>query len=149
MTFFCIFSAGYAHIQGISESFMGWMSALSGIFGIAGTLVYPYLYKKTGLKRTGIIGMSTLVASLTFCLISVWTPGSPFDLNSSETSKAVSQNLTMSNLNGTIPGERDSMAAQTNIRYESIALFITGIIVARFGKFYLFLYHLNLEHRKL
>ncbi|CAM1307519.1 SLC40A1 (predicted) [Pycnogonum litorale] len=120
-------TVGYAYLQGISESFMGWMSALSAVFGIAGTITFPYLRNKFGLKSTGTIGFVALVTCLSLCVISVWVPGSPLDLSWSQSG----------NDSASAPNNTDAYNETTNSenisRYESIGLLLTGVIIARYG----------------
>ena len=54
---------------------------ISAAVGIVGTLVYPLMRRRFGLVRTGIFGFSTELISLALCVVSIWVPGSPFDLS--------------------------------------------------------------------
>ena len=54
--------------------------ALAAVTGIIGTFLFTKLQKLLGLNVTGIISFAAEVSCLTFCLVSVWTPGSPFYL---------------------------------------------------------------------
>ena len=60
---------------------MGLCMGISAVVGIIGTLVYPVMRRRIGLIRTGISGFSAELASLCFCVASIWLPGSPFDLS--------------------------------------------------------------------
>merc|ERR1719239_1079832 len=71
---------GYAKLQGISESVVGAFQGVGGAFGILATLIYPRMRKCLGLAKSAMLALCTLVMSLTPCLVSVWLPGSPFDL---------------------------------------------------------------------
>ena len=46
--------------------------------GVLGSISFPFLRKKLGLTRTGLVGMCLLVTTLTICLVSIWVEGSPF-----------------------------------------------------------------------
>ena len=69
---------GYAIEQGLTESIVGILRALVAVCGVTGTLIFPRLRKKVGLKRTGVIGYMFDVLLLTPCVISVFVEGSPF-----------------------------------------------------------------------
>lgn len=79
-SFCCCFFAGYAKTQGVSELLVGIMMALAASFGIFGTFMYPYMRRRLGLARTGIFGLSLQITCLVLCVVSVWMPGSKFDL---------------------------------------------------------------------
>lgn len=68
-------------MQGISEALIGILMAAGSLFGIFGTFLYPLMRKCLGLPRTGIFGLSMEVLSLVPCVLSIWMPGSPFDLS--------------------------------------------------------------------
>ncbi|XP_041367653.1 solute carrier family 40 member 1-like isoform X2 [Gigantopelta aegis] len=72
-------TVGYAYSQGITESVLGMLMAVSALIGIAGTIVYPFLRRKIGPERTGLFALSSQNACLLLCVVSVWMPGSPFD----------------------------------------------------------------------
>ena len=72
-------SIGFAKEQGLSESIISILLAISSIFGILGTVIYPVLRKKVGLTRTGLIANALQFSCLALCVASVFTPGSPFD----------------------------------------------------------------------
>ena len=71
--------SAYAVTQGVSESILGILMGVSAVFGILGTFAYPVLRRRVGLMRTGIFALSSQVACLTLCVVSIWMPGSPFD----------------------------------------------------------------------
>ncbi|XP_063428264.1 solute carrier family 40 member 1-like isoform X2 [Mytilus trossulus] len=147
-------TVGYAYAQGISESLLGVMMAAGSIFGIAGTFAYPRIQKRIGLERTGLFGLGFEIFSLCFCVASVFTPGSPFDLlyrtreNDSSNiivvssvlgidNKTINSNLTVNETmptyitsNVTMP---PSQEASDQTSYISIGLFLGGLITARFG----------------
>ena len=72
---------GYAQMQGLSGSVLGFLNGAGGVFGILGALIYPRLRRLLGLPRTGLTGLCLLTACLAPCVVSVWLPGSPFDLS--------------------------------------------------------------------
>lgn len=76
---YCFPHSAYAVTQGVSESILGILMGVSAVFGILGTFAYPVLRRRLGLMRTGIFALSSQVACLTLCVVSIWMPGSPFD----------------------------------------------------------------------
>ena len=76
---YCFPHSAYAVTQGVSESILGILMGVSAVFGILGTFAYPVMRRRLGLMRTGIFALSSQVACLTLCVVSIWMPGSPFD----------------------------------------------------------------------
>ena len=72
------FSIGFAVEQGLTESIVGILRGVGAVFGVTGTLIYPWLRKRFGLKITGVITFITDLSLLTPCLVSVFVAGSPF-----------------------------------------------------------------------
>ena len=70
--------AGFAVEQGLTESVVGIMRGAGAVFGVLGTLIYPVLRQKFGLKLTGVITFSVDVTLLVPCVVSVFVAGSPF-----------------------------------------------------------------------
>ncbi|XP_046573533.1 solute carrier family 40 member 1-like [Haliotis rubra] len=156
-------TSGYAFTQGISEGLLGLAMGSGAAIGILGTLVYPVLRHRIGLERTGLIAMTLQIACLFLCVLSVWSPGSPFDpfffLHHDSPSNVTSDNCTSPlylttasrNISGHSDVTVDNCTSLTNLTasgssgamttttplvlksYVSIALLITGIITARFG----------------
>ena len=80
--------------QGIPEWAIGVGMGLGSITGLIGTYLFIFLRRKIGHERTGIISFNLEIACLIFCVVSVWTPGSPFDLNyASRTRKPANESL--------------------------------------------------------
>ena len=65
----------YALLQCVPEWVLGILVAVSGFCGVAGSRTYPHLRTKLGVERSGVVGMSILVFCLTFCVLSIWLPG--------------------------------------------------------------------------
>ena len=58
---------------------MGALMAAGALIGILGASIYPWIRRKVGIERTGLYGLFSQVAILSFCVLSVWASGSPFD----------------------------------------------------------------------
>ncbi|XP_013389675.1 solute carrier family 40 member 1 [Lingula anatina] len=71
-------TVGYAFSQGYTESILGICMAIGSLMGILGTVGFTFLRKRIGVERTGLFGFSLEISCLTLCVVSIWTPGSPF-----------------------------------------------------------------------
>lgn len=78
--FDCI-TTGYAYTQGLSSSILSLLMGASAVMGICGTVAFTWIRKKCGLIRTGFISGVAQLSCLTLCVVSVFAPGSPFDLS--------------------------------------------------------------------
>ena len=93
---------GYALLQCIRESVLGVLSALAALVGIVGSIAFPFLRKRLNVTRccnifmilsgkllikimwstfrTGVVGFASLVVTYIPTVISIFLPGSPFEL---------------------------------------------------------------------
>ena len=69
---------GYCYHQGVSESVLGALTALSALVGVAGARLFPLLARKVGLTTAGLLGFTLQSCLLAVSVSSVWAPGSPF-----------------------------------------------------------------------
>ena len=78
---------------------------MGAIFGVLGTIFYPFLRKKFGTVRTGLFGISTQLVVLLFCVAAVFVPSHRVESNatsyyapdcSSENNGTVYNNTTIS-----------------------------------------------------
>lgn len=69
---------GFAIEQGLTESIIGILRGVGAIFGVLGTLLFPLLRHRFGLKVTGVITFVLDVTLLVPCVVSVFVAGSPF-----------------------------------------------------------------------
>merc|ERR1719167_1535605 len=137
---------GYCLLQGVPHAALGVLVGVSAVVGVAGSLAYPPIRKRVGLERTGLLGMFLLVSCSSLALLSIVLPGSPMDLNV----------LVQSNINSSIPlspttiipENTNPSVSETLAESEvfpdsdisswllancSVIVFLTGIILARFG----------------
>jgi iron-regulated transporter 1 len=84
---------GYIYGNGVSESTVGIMMALTGVTGILATFIYPCMRRKLGLEKTGVVAFSGELLCLVLAVVSIWLPGSVFDLNFED--KPASTNCTV------------------------------------------------------
>ena len=70
---------GFCLQQCVSEAVLGGMVGVSAICGVSGSIAFPFLRKSLGLARTGLLGFTCLIGTLSLCVASIWIQGSPFD----------------------------------------------------------------------
>ena len=105
------------------------------VVGVFGSISFPFLRKKLGLTRTGLVGMCLLVITLTICLVSIWVEGSPFQPDyftvAANTTSNSDYALQCSSSNSS--AEFDDNEFFLPKSFWSVGLLIAGIITARFG----------------
>jgi len=134
---------GYCLLQGVPHAALGILVGVSAVVGVAGSLAYPPIRKRVGLERTGLLGMFLLVSCSSLALLSIVLPGSPMDLNVLVQSKSNSSLLlspttiipedTNSSASGTMADSEDTDVASWLLANCSVIVFLSGIILARFG----------------
>ena len=67
----------YFLTQGLDTGLIGLFYGLGGLIGICGTILYPFLRKRVGTVRAGLVGFSLQVTMLLFCGVAVFLPGVP------------------------------------------------------------------------
>ncbi|XP_062862480.1 solute carrier family 40 member 1 [Trichomycterus rosablanca] len=146
--FDCI-TTGFAYTQGLNGSVLSMLMGASAISGICGTVAFTWVRKKCGLIRTGFLAGMAQLLCLTLCVVSVFAPGSPFDLSVSPFQSMVSHLLgdkaelpeapTMASLVTTqaqIGLNISTMQAEEVPHVESylsVSLLFAGVIAARIG----------------
>uniref|UniRef100_A0A7N6B511 Solute carrier family 40 member n=1 Tax=Anabas testudineus TaxID=64144 RepID=A0A7N6B511_ANATE len=142
--FDCI-TTGYAYTQGLNGSVLSLLMGASAISGICGTVAFTWVRKKCGLIRTGFISGMAQLSCLMLCVISVFAPGSPFDLSVSpfqdlythligeKALPEVDQSLAtiLTSGNATTPAPAEEMPPLQS--YMSVGLLFSGVIAARVG----------------
>lgn len=117
---------GYAMSQGVSESYLGIATAIGAVFGIVGSLSFPWLRKTFGKFVTGNIGFGSETIALLACVASIFTQGSPvYDM--------IVGNELISTSSGTDGFVSYSFAELWNSNI-SVNLLLVGIVLARFGR---------------
>lgn len=152
--FDCI-TTGYAYTQGLSGSTLSLLMGASAITGICGTIAFPLLRRKCGLIRTGFISGIAQLLCLSFCVLSVFMPGSPLDLTVSpfddirsrlfndeplpdhmsvtSAPNVYSTPRMYSSINGTSSYDEDMEINPQPESYVSVILLFSGVIAARVG----------------
>ena len=120
----------YSLLQCVKEWVLGMLVAISGLVGIAGSRTFPALRSKLGLEKSGVIGMSLLLFSLSFCVISIWLPGTVFDPTWSWTNIPANSSL---EFNSTDVKIRDCSVTMGYENFISVGVMLFGIMLARFG----------------
>ena len=101
------------------------------MLGVSGSLAFPVLRRYMGLNKTGLVGFASLVATLSMCVASIWLEGSPFDIN--YFAEKNSTNILLENVSNIGDGN-DVVSTECYVSsYASVALFLAGVIAARFG----------------
>ena len=137
---------GFCMAQCIQKSILGGLLGLTAIVGILGSLTFPVLRKRFGLHFTGLIGFTSLLAMLSLCVISIGLDGSPFDPFYFQRQNITTYSLNLQlNINKTkkyhsstfYHGKGETWETDGSLCYVasfiSIGVFLTGIILARFG----------------
>ncbi|KAL6101323.1 slc40a1 [Pungitius sinensis] len=142
--FDCI-TTGFAYTQGLNGSVLSLLMGASAVAGICGTVAFTWVRKKCGLIRTGFISGAAQLACLVLCVVSVFAPGSPFDLSVSpfqdvyahligekmlpEAEHGLANGLGA--LNATVAAPAEEVAPLQS--YMSVSLLFAGVIAARVG----------------
>merc|ERR1719427_2403313 len=125
---------GYCLMQGVPHAALGALVGVSALVGVAGSLAYPVLRSRVGIERTGLLGMFLLISCSSLAVISAFLPGSPMDLTNILSGE--STNI-LETINSTekveVTSERNWTEPEFWLSYASVLVFLTGIILARFG----------------
>ncbi|XP_039613843.1 solute carrier family 40 member 1 [Polypterus senegalus] len=142
--FDCI-TTGYAYTQGLNGSILSLLMGASAITGILGTVGFTRIRKCCGLVRTGFISGVLQFSCLVLCVVSVFMPGSPLDLNVSPFKDLLRHLMGEPSLPEATPTSTEpygwmnvSTAAPDEMMpevesYVSVSLLFAGVIAARFG----------------
>ncbi|MCI4378823.1 hypothetical protein PGIGA_G00220070 [Pangasianodon gigas] len=146
--FDCI-TTGYAYTQGLNGSILSMLMGASAVSGICGTVAFTWVRKKCGLIRTGFLAGMAQLSCLMLCVVSVFVPGSPFDLSVSPFQSMISHLLGDKAPLNEGPTMASGITTETqaalNIStmqaeevpyiesYLSVSLLFAGVIAARVG----------------
>jgi len=127
---------GFCLQQCVTESVVGALVGVSAVIGVLGSISFPFLRKKLGLTRTGLVGMFSLLITLTMSLVSIWVEGSPFQPDyftsvANTTSNNSDYALQCSSSNSS--AEFDDNEFSPTKSFWSVGLLMAGIISGRFG----------------
>jgi len=114
------------------------MTAIAAVFGLLGSIAFPFLRKHLGKLITGHLGFGLETACLVLCVVSIFTPGSPFSPQDffSSSQQYNSTNLHLRNTSSVashLTHESLSISELFKTRI-SVLILMGGIITARFGK---------------
>uniref|UniRef100_G3NE10 Solute carrier family 40 member n=1 Tax=Gasterosteus aculeatus aculeatus TaxID=481459 RepID=G3NE10_GASAC len=138
--FDCI-TTGYAYTQGLNGSVLSLLMGASAVAGICGTVAFTWVRKKCGLIRTGFISGTAQLCCLVLCVVSVFAPGSPFDLSVSPFQDIYTHLIgekmlpeaehVLAGLNATTAAPAEEVPPLQS--YMSVSLLFAGVIAARVG----------------
>ncbi|XP_051814512.1 solute carrier family 40 member 1 isoform X2 [Acanthochromis polyacanthus] len=137
--FDCI-TTGYAYTQGLNGSVLSLLMGASAVSGICGTVAFTWVRKKCGLIRTGFISGVAQLSCLMLCVVSVFAPGSPFDLSVSPFQDIYShligentlpEHTALTIFNATTDAPAEELPPLQS--YMSVSLLFAGVIAARVG----------------
>ncbi|CAG0892948.1 unnamed protein product [Darwinula stevensoni] len=123
---------GYLYSQGVAEWLVGLLTGVGALTGLLGAVAFPSVRRRLGIERTGLSGFGLESFSLCFCVAAVFTPGSPFQwdyLWDPAPSNSTAEPTGNATATGAETGTNSAIADVTI----SLALFVTGIISARFA----------------
>ena len=105
------------------------------VAGVLGSISFPFLRKKLGLTRTGLVGMCLLVITLTMSLVSIWVEGSPFqpDYFTSVANTTSNSDYALQCSSSNSSTEFDDNEFSPPKSFWSVGLLMAGIILGRFG----------------
>ncbi|ODM98129.1 Solute carrier family 40 member 1 [Orchesella cincta] len=118
-------TTGYMYSQGVDESFIGITTSLGAITGIIGSVSYPFLRRCCGKNSTTLIGYVSNAACFFICVVSIFTPGSPFDPTAIVNP--------FGKLNATAVQQEKFSIAELWEQRQNMFYFVAGIVFARFG----------------
>ena len=136
---------GFCLSQCVTEGLLGILVGVSAFIGILGSLSFPYIRKRLGLARTGLIGMGSLIIADLLCVMSIWLDGSPFDPQNSgkdeEPTERINDNdLDFSTLQPNLGDTNNSTFSQSEelsdcqiSSFLSVSILLSGILLAKFG----------------
>jgi len=144
---------GFSKSQHLSESAISIIQAIGSVTGILGTIAFRIFHNKCklNLKIIGIIGSLSQLSCLLICLLSIWMPGSSFELytktnvtsnfkNNGSMNETVDvfNNITLNstirtNQTSTFENIYSKFFLSPNHSYISIIMLLGGTALSRFG----------------
>ena len=67
-------TAAYFLTQGLRNDIIGVCQGIGAVFGVTGTVIYPFLRRRIGTVRTGLFGISSQWVILLLCIVAVAVP---------------------------------------------------------------------------
>jgi len=129
-------SNAYAYHEGANQAMIGGFMSLSAVVGITASFVYPKLRACIGVERSGMVGALAEIAALTLCVVSIWCPGSPFDITPNTTQLIHDENRTVIQpvtINDNSTMSSTLSPSEPAKSFISLGLLVAGMIAARFG----------------
>lgn len=67
-------TAAYFVTQGLRNDIIGVCQGIGAVFGVTGTVIYPFIRRRFGTVRTGLFGISTQWLILLLCIVAIAVP---------------------------------------------------------------------------
>ena len=130
---FSAVTVGFAYSQSLKEVYVSIFFGTGATFGILGTIVFPYIRKRIGLVKTGLIGLGFQCSMLLLCIASIWAPGSPSNLK--HFNDYVTSNISNAELNSSIISYSSTTQSTVIVKHSfvSIILLMVGVVLSRSG----------------
>uniref|UniRef100_A0A1I7X5V7 Solute carrier family 40 member n=1 Tax=Heterorhabditis bacteriophora TaxID=37862 RepID=A0A1I7X5V7_HETBA len=124
----------YGASQGMSASTLGSFRSLGSLLGLLGALSYTTLERNIGLLWTGLIGLTLQNIFINLCSVSIFLPGSPFNITGYFENLTVDKWLSEVKISVTEVDKGDVVSPLSlNQLSPSILVFFCGITLARYG----------------
>ncbi|XP_067931981.1 solute carrier family 40 member 1-like [Watersipora subatra] len=127
---------GYANSQGATPAAIGGMMSAGAVTGIVATFVYPKMRNSIGVERAGLVGSAAQILCLLLSLLSVWVPGSPFNLSpqtSENVTNGVTEPINLTEYGNLLPNVTVVSPVEPSVSKFSLVFLMAGIITSRFG----------------
>ena len=67
-------TTAYFLTQGLRNDIIGVCQGIGAVFGVTGTIIFPFVRRRIGTVRTGLFGISTQWAILLLCIVAIAVP---------------------------------------------------------------------------
>uniref|UniRef100_A0A915E9I4 Solute carrier family 40 member n=1 Tax=Ditylenchus dipsaci TaxID=166011 RepID=A0A915E9I4_9BILA len=71
----------YGKSQKLGDDLLGILRSAASFMGICGAVFYAVAERMLGIRTAGFVALTMQCFFTTFCVVSIWLPGSPFDLD--------------------------------------------------------------------
>uniref|UniRef100_A0AC35FSW2 Solute carrier family 40 member n=1 Tax=Panagrolaimus sp. PS1159 TaxID=55785 RepID=A0AC35FSW2_9BILA len=138
-------SISFGEREGFDASILGTFQSIGSALGMTAALSFPFLASKFGLSKTAFFGLTAELIALGICIVSVFLPGSPFDLKGYFGTITIKEwwQTFLDTFKSTAATKSNSMNETSGMNWskfevnsksaDSLFFLFTGITLARFG----------------